>query len=99
VAADPAAQAKRIFKTKCVVCHGETGKGDGPGAASLTPKPRNYSDAEWQKSVTDEQLKKTILLGGAGVGKSAGMPANSELRGKDAVLDELVKLIRSFAAK
>ncbi len=28
-----------IFSQSCAVCHGNTGKGDGPGAAGLNPKP------------------------------------------------------------
>lgn len=91
-----AAEALTVFNGKCVVCHGQTGKGDGAGAAALEPKPRNFGDAKWQDSVTDEQIKKTIIGGGLAVGKSAVMPGNPDLKGKDAVLDELVKKIRSF---
>ena len=32
----------------------------GPAAESLTPKPRNYTDPEWQASVTDEQINAAI---------------------------------------
>src|SRR4051812_15135596 len=53
---DPAADARKLFSTKCVVCHGDHGAGDGPGAAALNPKPRAFSDAAWQASVTDEQI-------------------------------------------
>ena len=28
-----------IFSQSCAVCHGDIGKGDGPGAAALSPKP------------------------------------------------------------
>lgn len=88
--------AKDIFKKKCVVCHGEMGVGDGPGAAALDPKPRNFTDPEWQKGVTDEQLSKTIIGGGAAVGKSPIMPGNPELKGKPEVVSELVAIIRGF---
>jgi mono/diheme cytochrome c family protein len=94
-----AAAARTIFKSRCAVCHGDSGHGDGPGAAALTPKPRNYSDDAWQKSVTDEQISNTILLGGAAVGKSPIMPANPDLKEKPEVLAELVKLVRGFANK
>ncbi|HET8936297.1 MAG TPA: c-type cytochrome [Polyangiales bacterium] len=87
-----------VFKTRCVMCHGESGKGDGAAAAALNPKPRNYTDAEWQKSVTDDQIKKTITGGGASVGKSPIMPAQPDLASKPEVLDGLVKIIRGFAA-
>jgi mono/diheme cytochrome c family protein len=99
VVADPAAEARSLFKARCVVCHGESGKGDGPGAAALNPKPRDYSDAAWQASVTDEQIKKTILFGGAAIGKSPNMPGNPDLEAKPAVVDELVKRVRSFKSQ
>jgi mono/diheme cytochrome c family protein len=95
-AADPGSQAHKVYKAKCVVCHGEQGAGDGPGSASLDPKPRAFASGEWQQSVTDEHLKKTIVQGGASVGKSAAMPGNPDLRSKPEVVDELVKIIRGF---
>lgn len=96
-APNPAREAGLFFKTRCSVCHGESGHGDGPGSAALNPKPRNYTDVEWQKSVTDEQIQKTILYGGAAVGKSPIMPASPELSEKPAVVAELVKMVRGFA--
>ena len=95
-AADPGAQAQKVFKSKCVVCHGDHGAGDGPGAAALNPKPRAFGDASWQSSVTDDQIKKTIVQGGAAAGKSAAMPANPDLRNKPEVVDGLVKIVRGF---
>lgn len=94
--ADPAADAKSLFRTKCVVCHGDHGAGDGPGAAAIVPKPRAFADAEWQASVTDDHIKKIILEGGPAVGKSPAMPPNPDLKGKDEELSALVKIIRDF---
>jgi mono/diheme cytochrome c family protein len=94
--ADPAAEARALFKLKCVVCHGDHGAGDGPGAAAIVPKPRAFADADWQTGVSDEHIKKIILGGGPSVGKSPAMPPNPELKGKDEVLSALVKLIRDF---
>jgi len=91
-----AADAKTYFAGKCVVCHGEGGKGDGPGAAALDPKPRDFSDPKWQDSVTDEQIGKAILSGGLAVGKSAIMPPNPDLKGKDEMIKALVKHVRGF---
>ena len=95
-AEDPKAEAEKIFKGRCVNCHGEKGAGDGPGAAALKVKPRNYTDAEWQKSVTDEDLAKIIVKGGAAVGKDAAMPPNPDLKKKKEVVDEIVKIVRTF---
>jgi mono/diheme cytochrome c family protein len=90
-------EAKNIFQMRCVICHGQTGKGDGPGAANLDPKPRNYSDKAWQATVTDEDLKKVIVQGGAALGKSPIMPPNPDLGQKPEVLDALIAMIRGFA--
>ncbi len=95
-AASPAEEAKQTFATLCSTCHGADGKGDGPAAATLNPKPRNYTDKEWQASITDEQLAKVILEGGAAVGKSPLMPPNPQLKDKPEVIAELVKIVRSF---
>ncbi len=95
-ASDGDRDAAKYFKMKCVVCHGTTGSGDGPGAAALDPKPRIYSDPVWQNSVTDEQIEKVIVGGGASVGKSAAMAPNPDLASKPEILKGLVKLIRGF---
>ena len=96
---DAAGQAHAMFDTICATCHGADGTGNGPAAANLNPKPRNYTDPAWQASVTDEDIKKTILLGGQGVGKSPMMPGQPQLRETPEVLDELVKIIRGFGKK
>lgn len=95
-AKEPAVEAQEIFKSRCVTCHGETGKGDGPGSAALNPKPRDYTSADWQKSVTDDHIKKIIVEGGPAVGLSALMPPNPDLKDKPEVVDELVKVVRGL---
>jgi mono/diheme cytochrome c family protein len=90
-------EARDLFASRCAACHGAAGRGDGAAAASLTPKPRNYTDATWQKSVTDEQLRRIIVEGGLAVGKSAGMPPNPDLTARPEMLEGLVGIVRSFA--
>jgi mono/diheme cytochrome c family protein len=91
-------QARVYFKSRCASCHGESGRGDGEGliALKLKHKPRDHTDPEWQKSVTDDDLRKTILYGGASVGKSPDMPAFGDLQGKGELLEQLVAVIRGF---
>jgi mono/diheme cytochrome c family protein len=40
------AQGKDIFTKNCVACHGSNGKGDGPGATTLEPKPADFTNPE-----------------------------------------------------
>ena len=91
-------EAQDIFKSRCTMCHGPTGKGDGAAAAALNPKPRDLSDPAWQKSVTDEHIEQIILGGGPAVGKSPLMPANADLRTKPDVVKALRVLVRNFGA-
>lgn len=94
-----AAEARTLFDSLCFTCHGSAGHGDGPGAAALDPKPRSFADVVWQDSVSDEQIQKTIVFGGAAVGKSPMMPAQPQLKGKTEVLDALTKIVRAFRGK
>ena len=38
---DSIERGKKLYQTHCVVCHGSAGKGDGPAAAGLIPRPTN----------------------------------------------------------
>ena len=96
---DASAEAERMFLTVCAACHGTEGTGRGPASEMLKGKPRDYTDAKWQASVTDADIKKIIVLGGAAIGKSPDMPPNPPLKDKAEVLDGLVKIIRAFGIK
>jgi mono/diheme cytochrome c family protein len=97
----PAAEkeAQDIFKNRCTMCHGQSGKGDGPAGVALNPKPRNWTDAAWQKTVKDEEIEKAILGGGQAVGKSVLMPANPDLANKPEVIKALRNIVRSYSGK
>lgn len=99
-AGDPkaVAEAQQVWDAKCSTCHGPQGRGDGAAGAALEPKPRNFTDRAWQGKVKDDHLKKVIVEGGAAVGLSANMAPNPELKDKPAVVDELVKKVRSFGS-
>ncbi|MFL5351071.1 urate hydroxylase PuuD [Archangium sp.] len=96
--ADVPESSRTLFAAVCSNCHGPNGHGDGTLAAAINPKPRNFSDKAWQQTITDENLKKVILGGGAAVGKSPVMPPNPGLADDAKTLDGLVKLIRVFGA-
>jgi mono/diheme cytochrome c family protein len=90
-------EAQTLFSTRCAVCHGERGTGDGPGAAALNPRPRNFQDKAWQGAITDAQIDDIIKKGGAAVGKSAAMPPNPDLADKAEVVMALRAHIRGLA--
>jgi mono/diheme cytochrome c family protein len=89
-------EARRVFSVRCSICHGEAGRGDGPGSRALNPLPRDYTSKAWQESVTDEQIRRAIVEGGAAVGRSPSMPASPDLARKPEVLAALVAVVRSF---
>ena len=35
------AEGKQVYLANCAICHGESGNGEGPGAAQLAVKPRD----------------------------------------------------------
>lgn len=83
------------YQTFCSTCHGAAGDGNGPGAAALNPKPRNFTDAAWQASASDERIAKVIKEGGASVGLSPTMtPWGSALSAEE--IDGMVKKVRAF---
>jgi mono/diheme cytochrome c family protein len=48
--------ASELYEQKCVLCHGETGRGEGPVAQSLPQSPADFTDTRKMKEVTDGEL-------------------------------------------
>jgi mono/diheme cytochrome c family protein len=60
----------RIYAQRCAVCHGPDGRGNGPAAPSLIPRPRDFTKGQFKyKSTppvqppTDEDLVRVITNG------------------------------------
>lgn len=72
----PAARtAEEIYAKLCQPCHGATGKGDGPVAAALTPRPSDLTDAQVLGGRTDEEIAQVLKDGKGtmpGFGKQLG---------------------------
>ncbi|MBM4258662.1 MAG: cytochrome c [Deltaproteobacteria bacterium] len=88
-------EAKQLYDQTCAMCHGPEGKGDGPTAQVLQPKPANLATAI--KGKNDAYLTKILKGGGASVGKSPLMPAYDGLL-KDDQIKTLIKYVKGFAA-
>ncbi len=95
--ADPKA-AKAKYDQLCVGCHGASGKGDGPAAASLKPGPGDFTNCKEMASYSDDLLFKIIKDGGAAVKKSAMMPPwGASLTDQD--VRNMVAYVKSFCKK
>ena len=93
-----AEKATVLFQELCSVCHGVGGKGDGPSAQGLEPKPADFSNCQLMAKDSDEVLLKIIKGGGQSVGRSTVMPAWGDALSEQQIR-ELVKFIRSLCKK
>lgn len=92
------AKGKSTFTSFCASCHGPTGKGDGPAAAGLNPKPRDLSDPKVAGKLTDKYLTDIISKGGAALGKSGLMPPwGGSLKADD--IKNVIAFINSLSKK
>lgn len=61
-----------LFKQNCSSCHGDNGRGDGPAAPTLNPKPRNFAQpAGWTRGYRITDIFETISHGVKGTGMNA----------------------------
>ena len=90
-AEEPAA----IFRNVCSVCHGAGGRGDGPSAQGLEPKPADFTDCKSMAKDSDEVLFKIIKSGGQSAGRSTVMPSWGDSLSEQQIRG-LVQLIRGF---
>jgi len=84
IAGDPLlVRGRVIYLTRCVGCHGESGRGDGPIARNL-PRPPvgNFTDATWKHGDRPEQVRAVIADGAKDTAMSAwkGVLDEPELR-------------------
>jgi mono/diheme cytochrome c family protein len=91
------ADGQKVFETRCFVCHGRDGKGAGPSASGLAEKPQDLTDANWQRTTSDDRIRSVIRGGGPAIGKSGAMPPNPDLTEEQ--IQGLVAFVRSLAGK
>ena len=88
-------RGKVIYKEYCSQCHGATGKGDGPAASGLVPKPAIHANTPFEK-LPMEYIYHVINHGGPALGKSANMPYWNLTMGQQGVADVMAYLNVTF---
>lgn len=97
-AAPDAKKGETSYKQFCVACHGEKGDGNGPAAASLTPKPTSFADKVKMKTITDASMFDMIKKGGAAMNRSPLMaPWGGVMKDED--IHNVVAFLRTLSAE
>ena len=83
---------RRIYESRCALCHGKSGLGDGRMAKIVkAPPPYNLT----LSVMPDDYLKAIITRGGEAMGRSPQMPPwRDEL--SNAEIDQVMAYIKSF---
>ena len=70
------ADGEMLYQRQCMVCHGASGKGDGPAGKTLIPRPENLAFTRRLPIATDTFFFWTLSEGGESLGTR--MPAFGE---------------------
>ena len=95
----PRAKSARVYAQRCAVCHGPDGRGNGPAAPSLIPRPRDftlglfkYKSTPAGQPPTDDDLRQVIANGLP----ASAMPYFHDLL-SDSEIDAVVAQIKQFS--
>jgi mono/diheme cytochrome c family protein len=93
----------RVFAQHCAVCHGPNGRGNGPAAPSMVPRPRDFSSGTFKYKSSaagdpplDEDLLQTVRDGlpASAMPYFAGLLSTAEL---NAVVQQVKSYSSAFA--
>ena len=91
---------KHIYTRKCAQCHGDDGKGDGPAAAEVFPKPRDFTRGVFKIRTTpsgavptDDDLFRAVTNGLPG----SSMPAWNVLADRERW--QVIYYLKTFSDK
>lgn len=91
-------RGREVFEQRCLGCHGAKGDGNGPAAAFLDPRPRDFTEAVFKFRTTpsgalptDGDLFRTVTRGV----RWTAMPTWHELPEKDRLA--VIQFVKGFA--
>ena len=87
--------AQDNYTAFCAKCHGADGHGNGPGAATLATKAKDFADCTSMQKISDDTMFNVIKGGGASVGLPSDMPGWSNGL-SDKEIHDLVTFIHTF---
>lgn len=61
-----------VWQSQCALCHGPSGRGDGPQGPML--RATNFTLASWQEQTNDEQIAEAIVRGKGSMPQFEGLP-------------------------
>ncbi len=89
-----APMGERVYATRCAVCHGPDGRGNGPAAPSLIPRPTDFTRGEYKyKSTafgqppTEGDLLRTV---------TDGLPASAMPYWRDLLSPEEIRAVVTY---
>ena len=92
-------RGKAVYDAHCVECHGSAGKGDGPAASYLVPRPRDFTSGKYKIRTTesgtvpsDEDLIGSVRRGLYGT----AMPAWDRIL-PDSDINDVVQYVKSLS--
>jgi hypothetical protein len=88
----PLPLGERLYRGHCSGCHGDMGRGDGPGADRLSPRPTDFVAGPWKRGDSPEAIRHSIVEG-----VSPAMPPLKSL--SDEEMNALVAHVRKLAGK
>lgn len=78
-----------VYRANCAACHGPEGRGNGPAAAALNPRPTDFTNPAQRLAATDSAVADVIAHG------RRGMPAFGRTLAH-AQVDSLVAHLKTF---
>jgi mono/diheme cytochrome c family protein len=96
---DAQPRGKAVYDAHCVECHGTSGRGDGPAAAYLVPRPRDFATGKYKIRTTetgnppsDDDLIASVRRGLYGT----SMPAWDRIL-PDGDINDVVQYVKSLS--